>query len=1133
MTLQKLFFSLITILTLDSMHAQEKAMFNGKLYFVYPQTIQGYYSNISFSFSKLEFTNIALPPVIGSVPDGEYLIYNEAYHLKNKVKVNKEIIYDTIPQVYATFTIRNNKKEGNVTFYKMKLKPEVKLVLPYSNDVLHGSVTYFKKESENHYYPYYRHYDIDFAKTENDYDNESEYLYLSGRDKKIKTNGNLIKMNFENGVLNGEFRNYICNKRDTLLKDSFNVIQGMRQGIGVKYTYYRRGKSIRIYSIEKGSFKDGKKEGKWIEWDYYMSYKEKTEFYYQNGISRKHISYLNGDLYSIYMVGRDSVIKYAGSPDYKELVPDINSKDYWSDEDYILIRYNKGEKLKTTFRIDGFVSPGFYKEYSWYGITDTLINGKFFRTVEDRSYRYHIKTVEYFLLDTCSNKIVKPFGYCSRKLWEKRYNRKGKLIYSEESDFYRNNFKYDSGNLIAETPVRSRHMVKSSFFYKPLEYSYTNYYFKNGRYENSSVYYKVGGNKSNGFIIKFIKIPVKGDSIILADTLMLKGKFVYRDDRFFEQGYNPLLYHEKYGISNNEVAELNFNEVLLNYFSVRPFKHQTVFIGREIFTGNLDLRVSYKGNEQDLDAEIQEIETFFGSFLTNIHIEIGRPSSMLRISPYTTVKLPVGLIRAEYEQGVLLGSFYVLDALHRNSEMMRYYKNKLDGDVESQRFDIRNKRWRSKMKSKHANAAEKSLMQFNSGKKEGQWTIHDNLNYYEKARYHFNFRNDKLSGHQYRFSTFREQDYLNYMYFTVNDTLNGTAWHILKNGFPLYKANFVNGRPHGEIIRYFPTDSTSFFKEKYRFKNGYLSGLYEHYRDSNNLKYSIYFSEKDSMFFSVYRQVSQFQYQYHKIGSKYKQIGEEYYINEFNFQARSAEFDFGNGFDFLQMLFKQPYIRKGYYTYYYKSGTVFKKGLMQDYLPQGLWTFYREGNDRLYKTINFKDSILNIEGTDTVFSFGAVTAYYDDGKIMFRGFATDSDTKYTCESEADIPTEEDYYTEFYDTAGKQVLLNGSGMITEYQASGHKLKEGQMLNYKKQGIWIYYNNFGQAEAIGFYEQGKKTGRWLTGDLSGLNLNENVCFMSNEEFLNWINTNGKNLSLTEEFYNNGILVGKNQTEAINRK
>ncbi len=1133
MTLQKLFFSVLSLLMLNSIQAQEKAMFNGKLYFVYPQTIQGYQSNISFSFSKLEFINIGLPPVIGSVPDGEYLIYNEAYHLKNKVKVNKEIMYDTIPQVYATFTIRNNKKEGNVTFYKMKLKPEVKLILPYRNDVLHGEIVYFKNKQESYYYPYYRHYNFDFEEVDNDYNYEREYLYLRGRDKKIKTKGNLFKMNFENGVLNGEFRNYICNKKDTLLIDSFNIVQGMRQGTGVKYTYYKRGKSIRIYSVEKGLYKDGKKEGKWIERSYYHAYKELTEYYFQNGISRKSIYYLNGEISSIYIHSRDSVIKYAGPPDYKKLVPDINSKGYNTNEDFILIRYKKGSETNTTFRIDGFVSPGFYEEYDWYGITDTLINGKFFRTVVDRSYRYKTKTVEYFLLDTCSNTIVKPYGYCSRKLWEKRYSRKGKLIYSEESDFFRNNFKYDSGNLIAETPLRSRHLVKSTFYYKPLEYNYTNYYFKNGRSENSSIYYKVGGDKTNGFIIKFIKIPVKGDSIILVDTLMLKGKFIYKEDRFFEQGYRPVSYNEKYGSSNYYETELNFNEVLLNYFSIQTVKHQTVFIGREIFTGNLNLQVSYKGNEKDLDAEIEEIETFFGSFLTNINIEIGRPSSWLRISPYSDVRLPVGLIKAEYEQGVLQGSFYVLDALHRNSEMMRYYKNRLDGDVEGQSFNIRNKRWRGKIKSKHVYTADKSLMQFNSGKKEGQWTIQDKINYYERARYHFNFRNDRLYGHQYRFNTFRGQDYLNYMFFAVNDTLNGTAWQFHKNGYPVYKANFINGRPDGEIIRYFPTDSTSFYKEKYRFKNGYLSGLYEHYRDSNNLKYSINFSEKDSMFFSVYRQVPQFQFQYERFGSKYKQVSQEYYINEFTFQNKSTEFDFGNGYDFLQMLFKQPYIRKGYYTYYYKSGTVFKKGLMKDYQPQGLWTFYREGNDRLYKTINFKDSILKIEGKDTLFSFGEVTAYYDDSKIMFRGFATDSDTKYTCESEADIPTEEDFYTEFYDTTGKPVLLNGNGMITEYQASGHKLKEGQMQNYKKQGIWIYYNNFGQAEAIGFYEQGKKTGRWLTGDLSGLNLNENVCFMSNDEFLNWINTYGKNLSLTEEFYSNGILVSKNQTEAINRK
>ena len=113
-----------------------------------------------------------------------------------------------------------------------------------------------------------------------------------------------------------------------------------------------------------------------------------------------------------------------------------------------------------------------------------------------------------------------------------------------------------------------------------------------------------------------------------------------------------------------------------------------------------------------------------------------------------------------------------------------------------------------------------------------------------------------------------------------------------------------------------------------------------------------------------------------------------------------------------------------------------------------------------------------------------------------------------------------------------ILKDGNGFVTELQASGHKLKEGQIVNNKKQGIWIYYNNYGQAEGIGMYENGLKVGRWLYGDLSGLNLSDKVCFMNNDEYLDWINTYGGNLDLTESFYTKGKLLNSNSVDTIKR-
>mgnify|MGYP001332643020 CR=1 FL=1 len=109
-------------------------------------------------------------------------------------------------------------------------------------------------------------------------------------------------------------------------------------------------------------------------------------------------------------------------------------------------------------------------------------------------------------------------------------------------------------------------------------------------------------------------------------------------------------------------------------------------------------------------------------------------------------------------------------------------------------------------------------------------------------------------------------------------------------------------------------------------------------------------------------------------------------------------------------------------------------------------------------------------------------------------------------------------------------IEDSCYIVEYQVNGYKLKEGLMINGKKSGIWVYYSRYGLPTEIGRYVNGKKEGRWLKGDLSGLNLNENICFMSSEEFMAWIRMYGGNLSLKEIYFENGKFLMSDSVETV---
>ncbi|HEY1045249.1 MAG TPA: hypothetical protein VGF79_02345, partial [Bacteroidia bacterium] len=212
------------------------------------------------------------------------------------------------------------------------------------------------------------------------------------------------------------------------------------------------------------------------------------------------------------------------------------------------------------------------------------------------------------------------------------------------------------------------------------------------------------------------------------------------------------------------------------------------------------------------------------------------------------------------------------------------------------------------------------------------------------------------------------------------------------------------------------------------------------------------------------------------------------------------------------------------FIYYYSNGEIFSFGKKTKESPSGIWQFNRE-DASIYKSIDFHDTALRLQDTSKTYTYAYVTAYYPNGKVMYKGYSIEKSVIYSCGSQTNLPIDQIHYLEFYDSSGKSVLNNGNGFITELLPEGAKLREGNLLNYKKTGTWVEYDRFGMPTAIGRYENGVKVGRWLEGDLGGLSLPKNICFMDEAEFIQYVSQEGKNLKLEEKFYNNGKLIQTN--------
>lgn len=1150
---------LLLFISVFTANAQKTARFNGKPYLIYPQTIDVGYSGMHFTISEssLEFYNYNMPPVIGTVEDGEYLMYSTSFDLKNKRKIGKEVVYDTIYHVFATLTIKNNKKDGIAKFYSRDNQTKPFAELPYQNDMLNGSIRLIQESYR--YTPRRRHYDY---YENDDYSYNDDYEYSPGG--KMKYSAYVFELKFKDGVLDGLQKVKACyGKKDTLETKSISMEMGQKSGPYKKTTYYLKKKKPAVYQTTEGNYVKGEEEGEWKK-AYIGLDKTYTLEYYTNGKQTARAYYSNGKLENKTLYGKDSVMKYASTFKSDKHIPIVRNEYSYSSEfgsskaDYVYFRFDDDAPMYYTYALGDSARFNYYKlTQSWRTIKDTIINGYYIQIITYTRWKGGSGETAY-LIDSCSKKhnnssynyrryddYNSSNTYCKTELWDKTTDKKGKTttVYTSTYDKL---FTGDSLIPKSKYVYKKGAYTSEEFYQMALDYTYFNTKFTKGKYFNYQKYFVVTGGSKDGRVLRVIKIPTHYDTLTLTDTLMLKGKKFYEYDENYYNAFGDFSedmfdYYQK-GRRDNKA---NFNTNFLEFFTLEPTLHRSIYLGRKPFTGSLQVNVKYKKHPNKIKARVYEITQFFDFLAKKQIIELTVEMDKNILKKYnSTFIMPVRKMNFGIEEANFSGGASYYDIFWNQSISTYFSSNKIVSELEFELYRFNNhskgddyddygdydysyepdfyrsryNRKRTKIKLDNTYQIKSSSIQFEDGKKHGQWHILSNSTL-EKQ---YNFSKGKKEGMQYSFSGYN-YNYLNYVYNTRRDTVNGKVWNLDMNGTPNYSGYFNMGVPDGYFVRYNEVDTINRFIERYQFNKGYMVGTYELYRDSGQLKMTVDLEAKDSMYYDIYHTIPRMYWNYKK-GKRVPSIS-----SAANTIIESPDL---SGNDFLTGIFSTTYVKKGNYKYYYKSGTIFSEGVKKDNNPVGLWSFYREGKDRIYKRIEFKDSIIEIDGLDTFHSYGIVKAYYDDGRLMFKGLALDQETKYSCESEADIPTEEDHYLEFYDTIGKPVLVNGSGFIEELQSNGYKLKEGRMVNGKKEGIWVYYSKFGLPNAIGAFENGKKSGRWLVGDLGGLNLSDKVCFMSNEEFVAWINTYGGNLNLKEEYYTEGKMMSGNMVDTIKR-
>ena len=214
----------------------------------------------------------------------------------------------------------------------------------------------------------------------------------------------------------------------------------------------------------------------------------------------------------------------------------------------------------------------------------------------------------------------------------------------------------------------------------------------------------------------------------------------------------------------------------------------------------------------------------------------------------------------------------------------------------------------------------------------------------------------------------------------------------------------------------------------------------------------------------------------------------------------------------------------GFFCAYYPNGDTCMFGEMKYNLPTGNWWLLGENGVRL-KNFDFKADTI-VLNKDTVVTQGKITTYHPNGKKNVEGLIRSWEYVYDCVSFHHIPTPEIIYLNIWNEKGEQTLVKGSGYVYEKNEKGLITAEGEMHNNERIGLWKFYNESGSLIEIGNYIMGKKDGKWLQGDLSGLNLDGLNCFDPNDpSTLKAIEFQKKLVFLKESIYDNGTLLQEN--------
>lgn len=301
------------------------------------------------------------------------------------------------------------------------------------------------------------------------------------------------------------------------------------------------------------------------------------------------------------------------------------------------------------------------------------------------------------------------------------------------------------------------------------------------------------------------------------------------------------------------------------------------------------------------------------------------------------------------------------------------------------------------------------------------------------------------------------------------------------------------------------------------FQNGALQGESKSYHTNGNISKRGFFLSGDPI--EDYEGYDSLGFLYHYVKFEYSFPVEEKLWEE-NELSVKYQFDWQDSIEFIPMNFTQsesldallvkaglsrgyeyqPYYGRQtivdksgvdyYMTKYYPNDTVARAGNVVEGKKSGYWEHFNYDGQKLYE-VNYFDSLIVVNDSIKFNSKGVYTGLDLDGNETYCAYIIEKSERFDC-SHKDHYEVRQLYTSWQadDSVGRM-----NELVYNYYDNGTLQSYGKMKDGLPHGEWRYYDPVGKLNKYGNYFQGKRNGRWLSGDLSKTKYLGDICLNPN--------------------------------------